>query len=109
MNKADLVGYVAQETGLTKKDSRKAINAVLDGIIEGLVADGKVTLVGFGVYNLVKRGARMARNPKTGEAVEVPAKVVPRFKASLALKAVVEDVDLDFEDDEDGADAEHEE
>ena len=95
MNKADLINFVAGDTGVTKKDARTIINAVLEGMTDGLSTDGKVTLVGFGTFSAVARKARKARNPKTGEAIDVPAKVVPKFKASKALKEAVADLDLD--------------
>jgi DNA-binding protein HU-beta len=97
MNKASLIDYVAQETNLTKKDTRIAIEAVLNGITEGLASDGKVALVGFGTFLLVDKKARTARNPKTGDAVEVPAKVVPKFRPSAALKEYFADFDAEVE------------
>lgn len=100
MNKANLIDYVAGEVGVTKKDAKAAIEAVLSGVIEGLTSDAKVTLVGFGTFSLVQKAARMARNPKTGEAIDVPAKVVPKFKASAALKDLFEDAELESEDEE---------
>lgn len=86
MNKKGLTNYVAGEAGITKKDANALIGVVLDGISEGLVEEGKVTLVGFGTYSIVTRKARMARNPKTGEAISVPEKTVPKFKPSKKLK-----------------------
>jgi len=102
MNKKDLIDFVAEEMGVTKKESKMAVDVVIDGLTAGLLADGKVTLVGFGVFEVVKRNARTARNPQTGEAVEVPEKFVPKFRASNTLKAAVvggdytpvEDVDV---------------
>ena len=89
MNKADLVNFVAGESGLTKKDARAVIGTVMEGIKAGLAEDGKVTLVGFGTFNSVFRDARTARNPQTGEPVAVPAKNVVKFKASKAFKEAV--------------------
>lgn len=94
MNKANLIDFVATETNLTKKDARGAIEAVIDGIINGLSADNKVALVGFGTFLLVEKKARTARNPKTGEAVEVPAKIVPKFRPSASLKEIFEDMEV---------------
>ena len=91
MNKADLINFVAEDTGASKKDARTIINAVIAGVTEGLTTDRKVTLVGFGTFTSVDRAARTARNPKTGEPIEVPAKVVPKFKPSKNLKAVVDE------------------
>lgn len=104
MNKANLIDYVAKEINVTKKDARLAIENVLSGIIEGLASDGKVSLVGFGTFSLVDKPARTARNPKTGEAVEVPAKIVPKFRPSIALKEYFTDMDDNIGDDDDGAD-----
>jgi len=89
MNKKGLIDYVANETGLTKKDVRVVIGAVLDGIKEGLREDGKVGLVGFGTFTSVWRDARTARNPQTGEPVDVPAKYVPKFRPSQALRNAI--------------------
>ena len=88
MNKKDLTNFVADEAnaGITKKDANLVIGHVMNGIKAGLMEDGKVTLVGFGTFSIVKRKARMARNPQTGEAISVPEKFVPKFKASKALK-----------------------
>jgi len=86
MNKADLKKAVAADTGLTQKDAGIAIDAVLENIKAGLVEDGKVTLVGFGTLNAVIQAPRKARNPKTGEAIDVPEKVVVKFKPAAAFK-----------------------
>lgn len=86
MNKAELVDYLAKAADVTKREAKQMVETTINGIVEGLAADGKVTLAGFGSFVLVDREARTARNPKTGEAVDVPAKVVPKFKPSAALK-----------------------
>lgn len=86
MNKKGLTDFVAEEAGITKKDANALIGVVLNGIKTGITGEGKVTLVGFGTFSVVKRAARMARNPKTGEAISVPEKTVPKFKPSKALK-----------------------
>jgi len=94
MNKKGLTDFVAAEenANITKKDANLVIGHVLNGIKAGLLEDGKVTLVGFGTFSIVQRKARKARNPQTGEAIDVPAKFVPKFKPSKALK----DAALDF-------------
>lgn len=92
MNKKDLTNAVAATCGITKKDANLVTGAVIEGIKDGLLADGKVTLVGFGTFSIVQRKARKARNPQTGEAIDVPAKFVPKFKPSKMLK----DRALDF-------------
>jgi DNA-binding protein HU-beta len=89
MNKAELVDFVAEDTNITKKEAKLLVNSVVDGIAKGLVEDGKVTLVGFGSFSKANRAARKGRNPSTGEEMQIPAKVVPKFKPSQALKDAV--------------------
>ena len=86
MNKAELVAAVAERTELSKKDAEKAVSATFDTITEVLCAGDKVQLVGFGGFETKKREARMGRNPKTKEAIEIPATTIPVFKAGKALK-----------------------
>ena len=90
MNKAELIAEVAVKTGLSKKDSEKAVNAALDTITDTLQTGEKVQLVGFGVFDVKERGTRMGRNPKTKEEIEIPASRVPQFKAGKALKEAVD-------------------
>ena len=90
MNKAELISAVAAKTGLSKKDSEKAINATFDTIASSLEAGEKIQLVGFGVFDVKERGARVGRNPKTKEEIEIPASRVPVFKAGKALKDSVD-------------------
>ena len=90
MNKAELIAEVAVKTGLSKKDSEKAVNAALDTIAVSLEKVEKVQLVGFGVFDVKERGVRMGRNPKTKEEIEIPASRVPQFKAGKALKEAVD-------------------
>ena len=89
MNKADLVAAVAEKAGISKKDSEKAVNAAFDAITEALVAGDKVQLVGFGAFETKERSARVGRNPKTKEEIQIPASRVPAFKAGKALKDAV--------------------
>ena len=89
MNKAELVAAVAEKTALSKKDSEKAVNAAFDAISETLVEGGKVQLVGFGSFETKERNARVGRNPRTKEEIEIPASRVPAFKAGKALKDTV--------------------
>ena len=89
MNKAELVSAVAEKTGMSKKDSEKAVNAAFDTITEALAAGDKVQLVGFGAFEVKERGARIGRNPKTKEEIEIPASRVASFKAGKALKEAV--------------------
>ncbi len=86
MNKTELIAAIATKAGLSKKDAEKALNATLDTVSDALAAGDKVQLVGFGGFETKKREARMGRNPKTREAIEIPASCVPVFKAGKALK-----------------------
>ena len=86
MNKTELIAEVAKKAGLSKKDAEKAINATLDTVTEVLASGDKVQLVGFGGFEIKHREARMGRNPKTKESIEIPATKVPVFKAGKALK-----------------------
>ena len=86
MNKADLVAAVAEKAGISKKDSEKAVNAAFDAITAALVAGDKVQLVGFGAFETKERSARVGRNPKTKEEIQIPASRVPAFKAGKALR-----------------------
>ena len=89
MNKAELVAAVADKTALSKKDSEKAVNAAFEAITAALVGGDKVQLVGFGAFEVKERNARVGRNPKTKEEIQIPASRVPVFKAGKALKDVV--------------------
>ena len=89
MNKAELVTAVAEKSGLSKKDSEKAVNATLETITNTLETGEKVQLVGFGVFEVKNRGVRVGRNPRTKEEIEIPASRVPQFKAGKALKDAI--------------------
>ena len=89
MNKTELIAAVAEKTGMSKKDSEKAVNAAFDSITEALVAGEKVQLVGFGAFEVKERNARVGRNPKTKETIEIPASRVASFKVGKALKDAV--------------------
>jgi DNA-binding protein HU-beta len=86
MNKAELVADVADRAGLTKKDAEKAVNAVVDTIESALTKGEKVSLVGFGTFEVRTRAARSGRNPRTGATLRINASKVPAFKAGKALK-----------------------
>ena len=90
MNKAELISAVAEKTGLSKKDSEKALNATFDVITASLEAGEKVQLVGFGVFDVKRREARVGRNPRTKEAIEIPATRIPTFKAGKSLKEAID-------------------
>jgi len=89
MNKTDLINAVAEKSELSKKDSGNAVEAVLETITKSLANDEEVRLIGFGTFKSKLRAARTARNPQSGESVEVPEKRVPSFKAGKALKDTV--------------------
>ena len=89
MNKTELINAVAEQAALSKKDSEAAVNAALE-VITGALKDGdKVQLVGFGSFEVKKREARVGRNPRTKEAIDIPASKVPVFKPGKALKDMV--------------------
>lgn len=89
MNKAELINVVAEKAGLSKKDTEKAVTALIDTITAELVAGEKVSLAGFGNFDVKTREARTGRNPKTKEEIEIPATRVPVFKAGKVLKDAV--------------------
>ena len=89
MNKAELIAVVAEKTGLSKKDSEKALNATFEAITDSLKAGDKVSMVGFGTFEVKTRGERIGRNPKTKAEIKIPATRVPGFKAGKALKDAV--------------------
>lgn len=90
MNKAELVEEVADETGLTKRVSREAVDAIISAITDSLAREERVTLVGFGSFQVMQRKARRGRNPQTGKELQIPAKKVPKFKAGRGLREAVE-------------------
>ncbi|MBR3294445.1 MAG: HU family DNA-binding protein [Oscillospiraceae bacterium] len=89
MNKTELVAAVAEMTGASKKDSEKAVSAVFDAITNALVAGDKVSLVGFGAFEVKERPARTGRNPRTKTEITIPASRSASFKAGKALKDAV--------------------
>ncbi|MCR5404554.1 MAG: HU family DNA-binding protein [Butyrivibrio sp.] len=89
MNKVELIDAVAKESGLSKKDAGKAVDAIVSAVSNELKENGKVQLVGFGTFEVGKRAARKGKNPQTGEEIEIPASVVPKFKPGKALKDIV--------------------
>jgi DNA-binding protein HU-beta len=89
MNKGDLVHAVAKKAGLTQKDAGKAIDVVFTSIRNTLKKGGRVSLVGFGGFEVRNRKARMGRNPRTGRALTIKARRVPVFRAGKALKEAV--------------------
>ncbi len=91
MTKAELVTEVAAKSGLNKKQTELAINAVIDTITDALTKGDSVQLVGFGTFEVRDRAARMGVNPQTKEKIEIPATKVPAFKAGKALKDAITD------------------
>jgi len=89
MNKGELVDAVAGAAGLSRADATKAVDGVLDAIQTTLSQGGSVSLVGFGTFTVKARAARMGRNPRTGEAIQIRASNVPGFKAGKGLKDAV--------------------
>lgn len=90
MTKAELVNLIADKGNYTKKDAEKALSTVTEAITDALIKGEKVTLVGFGSFEVRDRKAKTAINPATKEKIEVPAKKVPAFKAGAALKNAVD-------------------
>ena len=86
MNKTELTAALAEKAGLAKKDAEKALNAFVEVVNEKLVAGDKIQIVGFGTFEVKERPARTARNPRTGEEIEIEASKAPVFKAGKALK-----------------------
>jgi len=91
MTKADLVEEVSRVTELTRKDSEVIVDTLFESVIKALKTGDKLEVRGFGSFRVRQRNARVGRNPKTGEKVEVPAKRVPYFKPSKELKDLIND------------------
>ena len=89
MNKTELIAAVAEKAGMTKKDAERVINATVDTITESLVKGDKVQLSGFGIFEAKTREARVGRNPRTKQTIQIPATRLPAFKASKTLKDIV--------------------
>ena len=89
MNKTELVAAIVAKTGSTKKDAEANLSATIDVITEALAKGEKVSLVGFGNFEVRQRAAREGKNPQTGETIKIAACKVPAFKAGKALKDAV--------------------
>ena len=89
MTKNELIAVTAEKAGMTKKDAERAVNAALEAISAELAAGNRVQLAGFGIFETKTRQARTGRNPKTKEAIEIPASTSVAFKASKTLKDLV--------------------
>ncbi len=90
MNKTELCAAVAAKAGMTRKDAETAVAALIDVVGETLKDGEKVAIVGFGTFEVKDRPARKARNPRTGEEIEIAASKAPVFKAGKALKDIVD-------------------
>ena len=89
MNKADLANAVHEKLGGTKVQAEEVVETIIDSIVKTLKSGGEVSIAGLGIFSAKKRAARTARNPRTGETVNVPAMNVPKFRAAKALKDAV--------------------
>jgi integration host factor subunit beta len=95
MTKAELVEKVANKINLTKKETEGIVSIIFQSITDSLTEGDKVELRGFGSFRIRERNARVGRNPKSGEKVEVPAKKVPFFKAGKELREIVDEKGLE--------------
>ncbi len=86
MNKTELINAIAEQTGLSKKNTESTINSFVNVVSDELAKKGKIQLVGFGTFETRERAARTGRNPQTGEELKINAATVPAFKAGKALK-----------------------
>ena len=89
MNKIDLIGVVAEQTGLSKGDVTKAIDGMLAALAAAMQKGEEVRLVGFGTYTVTERAASEGRNPRTGEPLKIAASKQPKFRPGKALKDAV--------------------
>ena len=86
MNKTELIAAVAEKVGMTKKDAERVVSATIETIEASLVKGEKVSISGFGIFEVKAREARVGRNPRTKETIQIPATRLPVFKASKTLK-----------------------
>jgi DNA-binding protein HU-beta len=86
MNKKELINQIAEQTGQSKSDTEKFINAFVDAVKDALKKGDSIALVNFGTFEVVEKSARTSRNPRTGEPIQIPAKKVPRFRPGKGLK-----------------------
>jgi len=89
VNKNDLVSAVADNSGMSKADAARSVDGVFDAISGALQSGGEVRIVGFGTFSVADRKATTGRNPRTGEAIQIPASKRPKFKAGKGLKQAV--------------------
>jgi DNA-binding protein HU-beta len=89
MNKTELVEAIAQDSGLSNADARKAVESFITTVESTLTKGDEIALTGFGKFSVAQRGARTGRNPQTGEEVQIKASKAPKFTAGAALKNAV--------------------
>ncbi len=89
MNKAALAAKIAEKTDITKKQAAQVLDAFIESVTEEIIAGGKVSIVGFGTFEVKERAAHMGRNPATGVAMEIEATKTPVFRAGKSLKDAV--------------------
>ena len=89
MNKQELIKGLSEKAGVSQKDAGAVLEAFIESVTETLKAKDKLTLIGFGIFEAVERGARVGRNPKTGEEINIPATVSPKFKPGKTLKDAI--------------------
>lgn len=89
MNKAAIIDKVHQTLGGTKADAERAVDTMINSIVEGLKSGQEVSIAGLGIFEAKMRGSRTGRNPRTGESIQIPAMRVPKFRAAKALKDAV--------------------
>lgn len=89
MTKSELVNSIAEKAELSKSDAEKALKAFVETVTDALKDGDKIAMVGFGTFSVGDRAARVGKNPQTGEAINIPAAKVPKFKAGKALKDAV--------------------
>lgn len=86
MNKTEFVKYIADKYDMSAKDAKASLDIVVTSMTEALAEGETIALVGFGTFDIVEKAARTAKNPRTGESVEVPAHKAPRFKFAKNIK-----------------------
>ncbi len=86
MNKSELINAIAEESGLTKADAGRALDATLSSVTNALKGGDSISLIGFGTFAVKERSARTGRNPQTGETIQIKASKIPSFKAGKTLK-----------------------
>ena len=89
MNKVSIIEAVHAKLGGTKVAAEEAVDTVIDSIVKGLRGGDEVSIAGLGIFSVKQRAARSARNPRTGEQIQIPAMRVPKFRAAKALKEAV--------------------